>query len=351
MNGELTIGLSMGDPAGIGPEVIVKALADPKIRELANFVIFGSSELLAYAGDQAELDLVWRRIPHERLHLGRGSESKGRRRLIVADYDEYALLNWQARRPTKAGGQASMQFVLDAVDHARNGLLEAVVTGPIHKTSWNMAGYRRWVGHTELLRDKCRVKRVVMLFAGGPLRVALASIHVPLFELRNRFTIGLVFDPIDLTHQALREWFGLEEPRIGVCGLNPHAGENGHLGDEEERIIRPAIVMAQDTGIQAEGPFPADTLFQRAAAGQFDAVVAMYHDQGLIPVKLLGFNNSVNLTLGLPIVRTSVDHGTAFDIAGRNKANAAPMKAAIRMAVRIAQIRRDRARLTEALAR
>ena len=337
----LTIGISMGDPAGIGPEIIVKALTDPEIAVLARFIVFGSSELLAYAADQAELDISWRRISHDRFSTKKngGFCELQQHRIVVVDYDEYGSINWQGRKPTKVGGQAAMQFVLDAVQDALDRHIDAVVTGPIHKTSWQMAGYRRWPGHTELLKEKCRVKRVTMLFAGGPLRVGLASIHLPLFELRDRFTIGLVFDPIDMTNDALREWFGIESPRIGVCGLNPHAGENGTFGDEEQRIIKPAVVMAQNSGINALGPFSADTLFQRAANKEFDAVIAMYHDQGLIPVKLLAFEESVNITLGLPIVRTSVDHGTAFDIVGRNKAQSGSMKSAIRMAVQIAQTR------------
>jgi 4-hydroxythreonine-4-phosphate dehydrogenase len=182
-----------------------------------------------------------------------------------------------------------------------------------------------------------------MMFVSGRLRVALASIHEPLFDLRNKFTIGRVFDPIDLMHQALRDWFGLERPRIAVCGLNPHAGEGGLFGDEESRIIEPAIVMAREAGANAEGPYPADTVFWRAMQGQFDGVVAMYHDQGLIPVKLVAFDEAVQMTLGLPVIRVSVDHGTAFDIAGQNRANPASMRAAIRLASTLAGARRARA--------
>jgi 4-phospho-D-threonate 3-dehydrogenase / 4-phospho-D-erythronate 3-dehydrogenase len=171
-----------------------------------------------------------------------------------------------------------------------------------------------------------------MMFAAEKLRVALATVHIPLMDVRNRFTIGCVFQPIDLMHQALTEWFGFAKPRIGVCGLNPHASDEGRFGDEEDRIIKPAITMANDAGIDAQGPFPADTLFLQALDGKFDGVVAMYHDQGLIPVKLLAFDSSVNLTLGLPLIRTSVDHGTAFDIVGQNKANPGSMKAALKLA-------------------
>lgn len=169
--------------------------------------------------------------------------------------------------------------------------------------------------------------------------MVLATIHEPIFAVRHKFTIGRVFNPIVLLDKALREWFGIEQPRIAVAAVNPHAGENGQFGDEEKRIIKPAILMASETGVDCSGPFPADTVFTMAMNGDFDAVVAMYHDQGLIPIKMVAPDESVNITLGLPIIRTSVDHGTAFDIAGKNIARVEPMKNAIRMAVRLARIK------------
>jgi len=181
-----------------------------------------------------------------------------------------------------------------------------------------------------------------MMFVAGPLKMALATIHEALFNVRNKFTIGCVFEPIDLLNTALKEFFDIANPTIGVAALNPHAGENGQFGDEEIRIISPAILMAQEVGINCCGPYPADTLFVRAADGAFDGVVAMYHDQGLIPVKLLAFNEAVNVTIGIPIIRTSPCHGTAFDIAGKGVANPASMKAAIRLAIEMAKTRRSR---------
>jgi 4-hydroxythreonine-4-phosphate dehydrogenase len=180
-----------------------------------------------------------------------------------------------------------------------------------------------------------------MMFVGGPFRVVLATIHEALFELRHRFTIGRIFDPIDLANDALRDWFGIERPRIAVAALNPHAGEEGRFGDEEKRIIAPAILMAQEAGIDVEGPFPADTLFLRAMKNHWDAIIAMYHDQGLIPIKMLAWDRAVNVTLGLPIIRTSPDHGTAFDIVGRNVADPSSMKAAIALACDLAEKRRN----------
>ena len=321
----------MGDPAGIGAEVLVKALADHSLRERANFIIYGMLEPIAYAADLSELIPYWTRSPHEQAHkIGPG--------VIIADFDEFSLPARPPRKPTAQTGRASMCFLDQAMNDAQSGQIDAIVTGPIHKTAWQMAGFP-FAGHTDLLARRFKSKRVTMMFVGGPLRVALASVHEALFDLRNCFTIGLVFQPIDLLHQALRDWFGIAEPKIALAALNPHAGENGRFGDEETRIIRPAIDMAQHGGIAATGPYPADTLFRRAAHGEFDGVVAMYHDQALIPVKLLAFDQAVNITLGLPIIRTSVDHGTAYDIAGKNRADPGSMKAAIRLAIDLVHCR------------
>jgi 4-hydroxythreonine-4-phosphate dehydrogenase len=185
-----------------------------------------------------------------------------------------------------------------------------------------------------------------MAFVGGGLRLALASTHVGLFELRDLFTIGMVFTPIDLLNEALIDWFGIDEPRIAVAGLNPHAGENGRFGDEETRIIEPAMQMARNIGVNVEGPFPADTLFTPRLRSRFDGIVAMYHDQALIPLKMLAFDTAVNVTLGLPIIRTSPDHGTAFDIAGTNQADPGSMKEAIRLACALAANHRTAAERT-----
>jgi len=324
------IGITMGDPAGIGAEVVVKALADPTVRQRGRFIVFGLEELMGYAADQAEISPYWFRKPHEEV----GPVESG---VVVADYDEYGMFGSSVRRSTAEGGHASMRFVTDAIASMRQTPLDAVVTGPISKTSWRMAGHR-FPGHTEKFAEEFGVKRYSMMFVADRLRVALASAHVGLFELRNAFNIGCVFQPIDLLHTALKRWFGIESPRIAVAGLNPHAGEGGLFGDEEGRIIEPAITMAREAGIDVEGPFPADTLFHRALNGRTDGVVAMYHDQGLIPVKLLAFNHAVNVTLGLPVIRTSVDHGTAFDIAGKNQADAGSMRAAIELACELARV-------------
>jgi len=327
------IGVTMGEPAGVGAEVVVKALADPAIRALGRFVIFGMNELIAYAADLAEIEPFWWRLQHDSPRAAHELMHP----VVVLDYDEYSMLG-TAHKPSKQGGAASLRFLDDAIVAAQQsrdaGGIDAVVTAPICKESWQMAGCR-FPGHTELLQHRTKAKRVVMFFASPKLNVALATVHIPLMEVRNVLTIGCAYDPIDLGHEAMVR-LGVPNPRIAVCGLNPHASENGLFGDEERRVIEPAIEAARKHGIDARGPFPADTLFHRALKGEFDLVVAMYHDQGLIPVKMLAFDEAVNVTLGLPIIRTSVDHGTAFDIAGKNKADPGSMKAAIRLAAKLA---------------
>jgi 4-hydroxythreonine-4-phosphate dehydrogenase len=330
-----TIGITMGDPAGIGPEVVVKALADRAVRRQARFVIYGLNELLTYAADRQEVDPFWFRVQHDSDRTSRQIIED----VVVLDFDEFDGLVRAPHQASKMGGLASKTFVEEAIGdamlppgHPRR--IDAIVTGPICKESWTMAGFN-WPGHTELLAYRTKAKRHAMMFTSPRLRVVLATTHIPLMEIRNKLTIGRVFDPIDLGHEACRQ-LGIDRPRIAVTGLNPHAGENGQFGDEESRLISPAIRVARDAGIDVHGPFPADTIFIRAAAGDYDLVVAMYHDQGLIPVKLLGWDKAVNWTLGLPLIRTSPDHGTAFDIAGKNIASEGSMRAAIELAWQLA---------------
>jgi len=324
-----TIGITMGDPCGVGAEVVVKALAEPQLRGRAKFVVFGLSEQLVYTADMLEADLPFHRDHHEDIR-------KYAHELVVLDYDEISMPARMHRGPSKIGGQASMAFCVDAIEAAKAGLIDAVVTAPISKASWHLAGHRKYPGHTELLKHKCRARHVAMMFVAPQLKVALATVHTSLMHIRDLFTIGCVFNPIDLADRALREWFGIEHPRIAVCGLNPHAGEDGSFGDEETRVIEPAILMATEAGIRVEGPFPADTLFLKALENRYDCIVAMYHDQGLIPVKLLAWREAVNVTLGLPILRTSPDHGTAFDIAGKSRADPTSMIAATNLAIDLA---------------
>jgi len=326
------IGITMGDAAGIGPEIVVKALADPDIRKAAKFVVFGMNEQLCYVADAAEIEPFWGRHQHEK--ISREYPFK----VVVADYDEYSVPSW-IKGPSRIAGEASIRFCLDAIDAALAGIIDAVVTAPVSKTSWKLAG-AEWPGHTEMLAERCKSPQKAMMFIAGPLRLALATIHEALFEVRHKFTIGCVFEPIDLLNDALKTYFDLLSPKIGVAALNPHAGEDGQFGDEEKRIIMPAINLARHHGIDCAGPYSADTLFLRAARGEFDGVVAMYHDQGMIPVKLLNFARAVNVTIGIPIVRTSPCHGTAFDIAGRNIADPTSLKSAINTAIHMVKTKK-----------
>lgn len=322
------IGITMGDPCGIGAEVIVKSLSDPDVRALGRFVIYAAEDVLAGAADAAGIRPFWFRItPDEDDRVDSG--------VVVVDFAEYSAGFWLHAHPMAEAGRASLHFIDIAIEAAKRGHIDAIVTAPINKTSWKLAKCR-FPGHTEKLADAFRAKRVTMTFVGGGMCVALASAHVGLFELRNQFTIGRVFQPIDLLHEALVTWFGHPHPRIAVAGLNPHAGEDGRFGDEERRVIEPAIQMARNAGINVEGPLPPDTLFSPRVRTRFDGIVAMYHDQGLIPIKMLAFDTAVNLTLGLPVIRTSPDHGTAFDIAGTNQADSGSMTEAIRLACRLA---------------
>lgn len=330
-----TIGITMGDPGGIGPEVLLKALSDPRLRRLGRFVIYGLNEVLTYTSDQQELDPFWFRVQHDSERASWPITDN----VVVLDFDEFDGLLHAPREPSKQAGLVSKAFVEEAIVDAMRPAgdprrIDALVTGPVSKESWTLAGFN-WPGHTELLAHRARCKRHAMVFVSPRLRVALATTHLPLMDIRNVLTIGRVFDPIDLGHQACLQ-LGIKNPRIAVTGLNPHAGEHGLFGDEEQRLIEPAVRVARDAGIDVTGPHPADTVFIAAASGEYDLVVAMYHDQGLIPVKLLGWDKAVNWTVGLPFVRTSPDHGTAFDIAGRNKASEGSMVAAIELAAQLA---------------
>ena len=339
------IGVTMGDPMGIGAEVVAKALCDPGVARLARFVVYGQNQPLVDAAERAGLRPAWFRLAKEGLPNQRAIAAEP----VVVDYGHEDTLP-REHAPSRAGGLLSKAFVEDAITDALRPAgdprrLDAVVTGPISKESWSMAGFR-WPGHTELFAARCKATHHTMLFESPRLRVALATAHVGLMEIRDLLTIGRVFDPIELGAAHCRR-LGIDRPRVAVCGLNPHAGERGLFGDEERRVIAPAIEMARNAGIDVHGPFPGDTLFIDAAAGKWDLVVAMYHDQGLIPVKLLGFDRAVNVTVGLPIVRTSPDHGTAFGIANRNAASPNSMKAAIELAAKLArqpEVRAERAR-------
>jgi len=333
-----TIAVTMGDPGGIGPEIIVKALQDRELRKRARFRIHACQSAMLEAAERLDVEPFWWRVDHASPLAEAGSVQD----VLLLDMGEDS--GAYAHRPTERGGRISFACVEAAIDSCRHPPghpmhADGIVTAPVSKRAWELAGRARWPGHTELLASRFGAKRVAMMFASPRLNVVLATIHIPLMDLRNVLTIGRIFDAIELGAQGCRE-LGIAKPRIAVCGVNPHAGEGGLFGDEETRLAEPAIHLACENGIDARGPFPADTVFNAAVAGRYDLVVAMYHDQGLIPVKLLDRDRAVNVTVGLPTVRTSPDHGTAFDIAGRGSAESGSMHASLALAIRMAGTRR-----------
>jgi 4-hydroxythreonine-4-phosphate dehydrogenase len=320
----------MGDPAGIGPEIIAIALEDRAIYECCRPVVLGDSTVLS-----AAMSALPPRIT-QGLSLNviqRPAQAEGLPGVIdLMAISKLETGTVQAGRPTVAGGKAMVGYIIRAVEMTLQGEMDAMVTCPISKVLMQEAGYA-FEGHTQLIAHLTDTADVVMMLAGDRLRVTLVTIHCALRDVSSLLTEDRVLKTIRITEWALREDFGMTRPRLAVAALNPHGGEAGLFGDEEATIIAPAVQSAQKEGLRVEGPFPADTLFYKAVAGGYDAVVAMYHDQGLIPLKLLHFSDAVNVTLGLPIIRTSVDHGTAYDIAGTGQADPSSIKAAIRMAV------------------
>jgi len=288
------VGITVGDPAGIGPEISIKAAADPKVLDLCEPVLYG---------------------PH----------------------DAKALQPFTPGQVSAEAGRAAYDAIVMAVEHARAGRIDAIATAPINKEAFALAGIP-FKGHTDLLAMLTKSGPAVMMFYAEQLRVVLATVHVALRDVPSLLTRELADFIIDITARELPR-FGYPRPRIAVAGLNPHAGEHGVIGSEDDAVLRPAVEAARGRGLDVSGPLPADTVFGRAARGDFDVVIACYHDQGLIPVKLLAFGRAVNVTLGLPIIRTSVDHGTAFDIAGRGVADHSSLVEAIGLAARLATAR------------
>ena len=282
------IGVTVGDPAGIGPEIAHKAADDPRVRAACEPVLYGPP------GGQM----------------------------------------FEPGRLTAEAGHAAYEAICTAVRDAAAGRIAGIATAPVNKLAFARAGLP-WKGHTDLLAHLTGSAQVAMMFWSDPLKVVLATVHIPLAQVPQTITTELLAATIDLTARELPR-FGIDRPRLALAGLNPHAGEGGLIGSEETSVLAPAVEAARRRGVAIDGPFPGDTVFVRASRGEFDAVIACYHDQGLIPVKLLAFGRAVNVTLGLPIVRTSVDHGTAFDIAGRGVADPSSLIEAILLAARLA---------------
>jgi 4-phospho-D-threonate 3-dehydrogenase / 4-phospho-D-erythronate 3-dehydrogenase len=322
------IGITMGDPAGIGAEIIVKALANHQVYESCHPLVIGDAARLTAAA----------KIVNSPIEINPVSDStKGAYRPGLIDCVDLGLIQHDLRFGvvSPAAGEAAFRYVEKAASLAVAGAIDAICTAPLSKEALHAAGHR-FPGHTELLAYLTGTPEVSMMLAAPGLRVVHVTTHIGLVDAIERIEPAIVERTIDRGHAALVS-AGIEHPRIGVCGINPHAGENGLFGrGEEEQKILPAVQSGQKRGLNVTGPLPADTLFFRAGRGDFDLVVAMYHDQGHGPIKVLGFDEGVNITLGLPIIRTSVDHGTAFDIAGTGKADERSLLAAIRYAVDLA---------------
>ncbi|MFO7983308.1 MAG: 4-hydroxythreonine-4-phosphate dehydrogenase PdxA [Desulfuromonadales bacterium] len=324
--------ITMGDPTGIGPEIVVRALLEGRFDTLERpLVVVGDVAILQRAARLfgREVDVI--QTSDEAGGLSSHVLRIGSRRLAVRALSALSAKTLKWGHPDEACGRAMAEYIIWACDRCLDGQAAGMVTAPINKAAIRKAGYR-YAGHTELLAERCGTTRVVMMLAGPRLRVCLATTHLALRDVPATLTSEGILETIRIAQHSLRRFCGLESPRLAVLGLNPHSGEQGMFGDEEDRLIRPAIETARAEGVAASGPHSADTLFHFAARGDYDAVVCMYHDQGLIPLKLLHFDDAVNVTLGLPIVRTSVDHGTAYDLAGTGQASPASLVAAVSMA-------------------
>jgi 4-hydroxythreonine-4-phosphate dehydrogenase len=322
----------MGDPAGIGPEVIAKALSGTHVHNVCRSIVIGSFPVMERTIKALKLKLKVLRVhDHETMAPRRGT-------VAVLDPLDTPLRTFKLGIAATETGAASVAFIKKAVELAQIGCIQGMVTAPINKEAINMAGCQH-PGHTELLADLTHANESGMMIVGGPLRIMFVTTHVAIKDLSLLLTQAKIEKAIRLAQLALTTLFGIKRPRIGVAALNPHAGEHGLFGDEEARVILPAARAAQKQGILASNPLPADTLFGKAAKGSFDGVVALYHDQGLIALKLVAFGTCVNLTVGLPIIRTSVDHGTAFDIVGKGVADPGSLIEAVKLAAKITQNR------------
>lgn len=325
------LGITMGCPVGIGPEIILKFLAQAGAQLAKWPVVIGDAGVLRRCAEALGF-----KIPVVEWLPGSPCQPQALNVFSLSDLGDG--LTWGI--PNAETGRAMGRYIEAAVRLVQGNQLAGMVTCPISKAALKAGGYR-FPGHTEMLAELCRARDFAMMMAGARLKITLVSIHQALKDVPAFITREAVLRMIAITGRALRDDFGVPRPRLAVAGLNPHAGEGGMFGDEEQRLIIPAVADGRRAGWLVEGPFPPDTVFHKAAAGQFDAVVCMYHDQGLIPFKLLHFSDGVNVTLGLPMVRTSVDHGTAYDIAGKGTADPSSLAAAVSLAGAIVVNRRN----------
>ncbi|MBI5099049.1 MAG: 4-hydroxythreonine-4-phosphate dehydrogenase PdxA [Nitrospirae bacterium] len=319
------IAITMGEPGGIGPEVIVKALSRAGISNYCTPVVIGNTEVMRDAVSLTGLPLKIKPISS----LSQSKPARGSIELLDIKYHS----PFEKGVPSKNTGRAVVSYIRKAVSLALKNEVSAIVTAPISKESLKLSGYK-WPGHTELLAELTKTKDFAMMFVSDKLKIILCTIHIPLKDVPKKINEKVVLKTIRLAKKGA-EMLGIKSPRLAVAGLNPHAGESGIIGREEIAVIIPAIRKAFEEGINVSGPYPPDVVFHRAYKGDYDMVVCMYHDQGLIPFKMLAFDTGVNVTVGLPIIRTSPDHGTGFDIAWKNMANPLSMIEAIKLATKL----------------
>jgi 4-hydroxythreonine-4-phosphate dehydrogenase len=319
--------ITMGDPGGVGPEIIAQALSAPGIGKTCIPIVIGDTLIMAKA-----LRLL--RNPRKLREITLPDEAEKSGRLIhIINVNSIIPQSLPQKKPTAEGGEACVRYVRKAVELAMHKQVDGMVTAPISKEALKMAGFA-WPGHTEMLVEFSRTKQYAMMLVGGPLRIILVTIHTALKNVPGMITAKKILRVIRLAKKAC-DMLNIRNPKIAVAGLNPHAGEAGIFGEEEITQIVPAIRQANREGIPVSGPYPPDTIFHKAYQGEIDIVVCMYHDQGLIPLKMIAFDKGVNVTVGIPFVRTSPDHGTAYDIAWKGTANPSSMIEAIKLAVRL----------------
>jgi 4-phospho-D-threonate 3-dehydrogenase / 4-phospho-D-erythronate 3-dehydrogenase len=328
------IGITMGDPTGIGPEILVKALSMEEPFRACRPVVFGDREVLSMAIQIQNLSTTLEAIDQ----IPRDGYLP--QKIFFFPLSQLDVTSLRFGQPDTACGEAMVRYIKEAVKRARNRELDAITTCPINKKAMNEAGYP-FPGHTELLAHLVGAQSVAMMFLGSKWRIVLVTIHLPLKDVSGWISKDRILSTLRLTDEGMKKHFGIPHPKIGVLGLNPHCGEGGLLGEEEKREILPAIAEARLLGMDVEGPFPADSFFSISGRCAFDAVISMYHDQGLIPIKMLDFKEAINFTLGLPFIRTSVDHGTAYDIAGKGLADPTNLVKAIVTAANLSKTKRD----------
>jgi 4-hydroxythreonine-4-phosphate dehydrogenase len=327
------IGITMGDPTGIGPEIIVKALSMEEPFQACRPIVFGDREVLSRAIEIQSLSTtleITEKIPEDGYLSGK---------IFLLPVSRLDITSLRFGQPDRACGEAMVRYIEEAVKWVTGGALDAITTCPINKQAINAAGYS-FPGHTELLGHLTQASSVAMMFLGSKWKIVLVTTHLPLKDVSRWITASRVLSTLRLTDEGMKKYFAIAHPKMAVLGLNPHCGEEGLLGEEEKREILPAIAEARSLGMDVEGPFPADSFFNLSGRTAFDVVISMYHDQGLIPIKMLDFKEAVNFTLGLPFIRTSVDHGTAYDLAGKGLADPTNLVRAILTAANLSKLGR-----------